>query len=33
MWDMLYFQGLWHLRLIFLENLKYMMDFMIVYYV
>jgi hypothetical protein len=29
MLDMLYFQGLWNLRLKFLGKLKYMMDFVI----
>jgi hypothetical protein len=33
MWDMLYFQGLQHLKLKFLEKLKCMMNFIIVYYV
>jgi hypothetical protein len=31
-WDMLYFQRLWHLRLKFLEKLKCMMEFIIAYY-
>jgi hypothetical protein len=30
---MLYIQRLWRLSFIFFEELKYMMDFMIVYYV
>jgi len=32
-WEMLWSQGLWHLGVINLENMKYLMDFTIPYYV